>query len=66
MSNLFQRTPEWYQARIGKLTASRAAAIILRTKTGKPYAAYQEMLDEIVTERVTGQAVAHPTTPAMQ
>lgn len=66
MSNFFQRTPEWYQARIGKLTASRAAAIILRTKTGKPYAAYQEMLDEIVTERVTGQAVAHPTTPAMQ
>ena len=29
-----QRTAEWFQARLGKVTASRVADVIAKTKTG--------------------------------
>jgi exodeoxyribonuclease (lambda-induced) len=61
-----QRTAEWFAARVGCLTASRAAAAINRTKAGKPTADYAKMIDEILVERLTGQPAEHFETPAMR
>lgn len=60
-----QQTTEWFKARIGCLTASRAAAVLKRGRDGKPLKAYYELLDEIVTERLTGSAVEHFCNDAM-
>lgn len=62
---LIQGSPEWHAARIGKVTASRVADVIAKTKTGwgasrKNYAA------ELVAERLTGRAAESYTNAAMQ
>lgn len=60
-----QGSPEWKAQRCGKVTASRIADIIAKTKTGYSttranYAA------ELVCERLTGNAAEHYTNAAMQ
>lgn len=52
-TELIQGSPEWHAARVGKVTASRIADVIAKTKSGwgasrKNYAA------ELVAERLTG------------
>ena len=64
--NPLQRTPEWFKDRCGCLTASRAAAVLNRRKDGKPTAAYAELIDTLVCERVTGDVQGIGTTAAMQ
>lgn len=59
-----QRSPEWFAARCGKVTASRIADMIARTRTGwgasrKNYAA------ELVIERLTGQPTEKFQSAAM-
>ena len=49
-----QRTPEWFQARLGKLTASRIADATARTKTGWG-ASRANYMAELLAERLTGQ-----------
>lgn len=61
-----QRTAEWFAARIGKATGSRIADVVKRQKNGKPYAAYEDYLGEIVCERLTGEMNEHFISPAMQ
>ena len=65
-SNPFQRTSEWFEARCGCLTASRARAVIARKKNGEPYAEYGTVLEQIVGERLTGVVSSTGTTAAMQ
>lgn len=65
-SNPFQRTSEWFEARCGCLTASRARAVIARKKNGEPYAEYSTVLEQIVGERLTGVVSSTGTTAAMQ
>ncbi|AKG94550.1 endonuclease [Paracoccus phage Shpa] len=48
-----QRSAEWHQHRAGKVTASRIADIMARTKTG-PGAARKNYAAELVVERLTG------------
>lgn len=49
-----QRTDEWFAARLGKVTASRIADIMAKTKTG--YAASRKnYLFELLCERLSGQ-----------
>lgn len=50
-----QRTPEWYQARVGRLTASRAADMLATIKTGEA-AARRDLRLQLVCERLTGQS----------
>lgn len=62
---IIQGTPEWFAARAGKVTASRVADIMRRTKSGYStsranYAA------ELLVERLTGQCEPSYTSPAMQ
>lgn len=48
-----QGTPEWHALRCGKVTASRVADIIRKTKTGIS-ASRARYLGELVSERMTG------------
>jgi predicted phage-related endonuclease len=48
-----QRTPAWYAARVGKLTASRACDMLATIKTGEA-AARRDLRMQIVCERLTG------------
>lgn len=52
--------------RIGKLTASRMIDVLSVKKDGKPTAAYEKLLEDLVAERVTDVATPHYVTPAMQ
>lgn len=65
-SNPYQQTSEWFEARCGCLTASRAKAVINRKKNGEPYAEYYTVLEQIVGERLTGIVASTGTTAAMQ
>lgn len=58
-----QRTDDWYQARIGKVTASRISKLNAKPAKGKALNALEL---ELLTERITGQAVDNFTSPAMQ
>lgn len=59
-----QRTPEWWEARVGKVTASRIADVMARTKTG--YAASRNnYMAELVVERLTGKPTEGFSNSAM-
>jgi putative phage-type endonuclease len=49
-----QRTEEWFQQRLGKVTASRISDVIAKTKTGVS-TSRQNYLIQIVSERLTGK-----------
>jgi len=60
-----QRTEEWFAARCGKVTASRVADIIAKTKTG--YSTSREnYLAQLVCERMTGKPAESYSNAAMQ
>lgn len=60
-----QRSPEWYAARLGKVTASRVADLMARTKTGFS-ASRQNYMAELICERLTGRPTEGYTNGAMQ
>ena len=60
-----QRTDEWHQQRLGKVTASRIADVIAKTKSG-PAASRKNYLAELVAERLTGQPTNGYVNAAMQ
>ncbi len=49
-----QRTPEWYAARVGKVTASRIGDVVGRTKAGKYRAERKNYMAELLAERLSG------------
>ena len=49
-----QQTEEWYAARLGKVTASRLADLMAKTKSG-PSASRANYLADLVAERLTGR-----------
>lgn len=51
--NDLQRTEDWYAARLGKVTASRVADVIAKTKTGYS-ASRANYMAELICERLTG------------
>ena len=60
-----QRTEEWFAARCGKVTASRVADIVAKTKTG--YSASREnYLAQLVCERMTSKPAESYSNAAMQ
>lgn len=60
-----QGSPEWFEARRGKVTASRVADVIAKTKTGWG-ASRKNYLAELVAERLTGTTAEGFTNAAMQ
>jgi putative phage-type endonuclease len=60
-----QRSPAWFQARLGKVTASRVADVIAKTRTG--YSASREnYMAQLVVERLTNAVAESYTNAAMQ
>lgn len=49
-----QRSAEWYSARLGKVTASRVADVIAKTKSGYS-ASRANYMAELICERLTGK-----------
>ena len=60
-----QRTDDWFTARLGKVTASRVADVVAKTKTGYSSSRENYMADLIV-ERLTGQKASTFTNAAME
>jgi len=60
-----QRTPEWYAARVGKVTASRVADVVAKTKSGYS-ASRANYMAQLVCERLTGQQQESYQNAAMQ
>jgi putative phage-type endonuclease len=60
-----QGTPEWHELRRGKVTASRVADILAKTKTGVS-ASRANYLMELAIQRVTGFIEESYTNAAMQ
>ena len=60
-----QRTEEWFAARLGKVTASRVADVVARTKSGYG-ASRANYMAELVCERLTGVRGEFYQSAAMQ
>lgn len=60
-----QRTDEWFAARLGKVTASRVADVIAKTKSGYG-AGRANYLADLVVERLTGQKAQGFSNAAME
>ena len=60
-----QRTDDWFAARLGKVTASRVADVIAKTKTGYG-AGRANYAADLVVERLTGQKASSFSNAAME
>lgn len=63
--NAPQRTEAWFAERAGKVTASRVADVIAKTKTG-PSASRKNYMAQLVAERMTGVPAETFSNAAMQ
>ncbi|MDM9991540.1 lambda exonuclease family protein, partial [Bartonella henselae] len=61
-----QRTAEWFQARLGKVTASNIYNVLSKTAKGTPTSKYEEYKIKLMTERLTEEISQSYLTPAMQ
>jgi len=60
-----QRTEEWFRERMGKVTASRIADIMAKTKSGRG-ASRKNYMMELLVERLTGEREESYINAAMQ
>lgn len=59
-------TPNFFAARRGLLTASRIADALAVLKNGKPSESRRKLMFDLLAERMSGVAVEHYVTPAME
>lgn len=62
---MIQGSEEWHQARLGRVTASRVADVIAKTKSGWA-ASRTNYAAELIAERLTGASQDRYTNAAMQ
>jgi putative phage-type endonuclease len=62
LDNLEQRSPEWYAARCGKVTASRIGDILKTIRNGNYAASRRNYAAQLVTERLTGKVTENSYT----
>ena len=60
-----QRTEEWFQTRLGKVTASRINDVMAKTKTG-PSVSRSNYMAQLICERLTGEKAESFTNAAME
>jgi putative phage-type endonuclease len=65
MLDIIQGSPEWHAIRCGKVTASRVADVIAKTKTGWG-ASRANYMAELIAERLTGTVANGYSNAAMQ
>lgn len=63
--SIIQGSPEWFAARLGKVTASRVADLTAKTKSGYSTSRANYMA-ELIVERLTGARAEGFTSAAMQ
>jgi putative phage-type endonuclease len=63
--NIVQGSPEWFLQRLGKVTASRLADVVAKTKTGES-ASRATYRAELVAERLTGKQAEGFSNAAMK
>lgn len=66
MSNDLQRTEEWYNARLGKITASMVFDVCDRGAKGQTLKAYEDYKMQLALERITGNPTESFSNAAMQ
>jgi putative phage-type endonuclease len=65
MTEIVQGSPEWKALRCGKVTASKVADVVAKTKTGYS-ASRANYLAQLIAERLTGTPAETYTNAAMQ
>lgn len=65
MNEIIQGSPEWFSVRLGRVTASRVADVVAKTKTGWG-ASRANYMAELIAERLTGEAAPSFSSAAMQ
>lgn len=65
MTEIVQGSPEWHALRLGKVTASRIADVVAKTKSGYS-ASRANYMAELIAERLTGIPAEKFTNGAMQ
>lgn len=65
MNDIIQGSPEWFAIRCGKVTASRVADVVAKTKSG-PAASRANYMAELIAERLTGEPAERFSNAAMQ
>lgn len=66
-ASIIQGSPEWFAARLGKVTASRVADIIAKINMGaSASASRRNYMAQLVAERLTGQVAKGYSSPAME
>jgi len=65
MTDIIQGSLEWFAARLGKVTASRVADVVAKTKSG-PSASRANYMAQLIAERLTGVVQESFTNGAMQ
>lgn len=64
-AEIIQGSDEWFAARLGRVTASRVADVMAKTKTGYS-ASRANYMAELIAERLTGTPAERFTNAAMQ
>jgi putative phage-type endonuclease len=64
MNDIVQGSPEWHAIRLGRVTASRVADVVAKTKSG-PSASRANYMAELIAERLTGEPADRFSSPAM-
>lgn len=65
MTEIIQGSPEWFEVRLGKVTASRVADVITKTKSGWG-ASRANYAAQLIAERLTGEVAESYSSPAMR
>jgi len=60
-----QGSPEWFAARLGKVTASRVSDVMAKLKTGGYGASRDDYMAQLICERLTGEVAESFTNSAM-
>lgn len=66
MNNDLQRTEEWHNARLGKITASMVYDVCSRGAKGQTLKAYEDYKMQLALERITGNPTESFSNAAMQ
>ena len=61
-----QRTDEWHQARLGKVTASKIADVMAKGRGNAPSATRENYEAQLIAERLTGRPTEGFSSAAMQ
>ncbi len=65
MDNIEQGSQEWFEMRLGKITASRISDLMSKIKVGES-AGRKKLKNELIRERLTGKRIEGYTNAAME